>query len=68
MNLSAVIGRYPHTLPLLSGQVSDPAIALEFAEIKPDHPRLRADGGATKLTSRNGDRDFLAGQSVRQTW
>ena len=35
MSFSAAIGRYRHTLPLLSGKVSDPAIALDFAEVSP---------------------------------
>jgi len=33
--LRTVLGTYPHTVPLLRGEVSSPKIALDFVEIKP---------------------------------
>jgi 4,5-dihydroxyphthalate decarboxylase len=35
MTLRTVLGRYPHTLPLISGEVSDPAVPLAFEEVSP---------------------------------
>ena len=33
--LRTVLGTYPHTLPLLRGEVTSPKVALDFVEIKP---------------------------------
>ena len=33
--LRTVLGTYPHTLPLMRGEVTSPKVALDFVEIKP---------------------------------
>jgi 4,5-dihydroxyphthalate decarboxylase len=35
--LRTVLGNYPHTLPLKRGEISSPAVRLDFVDVKPTH-------------------------------
>jgi 4,5-dihydroxyphthalate decarboxylase len=41
LRLTAVLGNYPHTLPLKEGQVSSPRLAFEFVDMKPTHTAFK---------------------------
>jgi 4,5-dihydroxyphthalate decarboxylase len=42
VRLRTVLGNYPHTMPLKSGVVADPAVRLDFVEVEPVHRAFAA--------------------------
>jgi 4,5-dihydroxyphthalate decarboxylase len=39
--LRIAIGDYPHTLPLKRGEITSPALKLDFVEVKPMHTAFK---------------------------